>query len=140
MTGSVNVGKQVKALREAHGWSLGDLSEKAQISKSYLAKLEQSEEPNPSMDVMLKLAGAFKTTIAILMGRGGFEGAAFDSIPEPDKALREFLAERHKAGHPIPVDDVQVLLSIQRRSKNPITKEKWAALLEVVRGLAGEGQ
>jgi transcriptional regulator with XRE-family HTH domain len=50
-------GAAIKALREAHGWTLRTLARRAQISHTYLAQIEANER-RPSREVIDQLAQA----------------------------------------------------------------------------------
>jgi len=54
-------------LRGARGWSLATLASRAGLSKTIIAKIE-SGDGNPSLETLLRLAGALDITIGSLLG------------------------------------------------------------------------
>ena len=63
-----NIGARIRALRAEQSLSLPKLAEKSELSQGLLSKMENSEEPNPSLETLQKLARALKTTIADIIG------------------------------------------------------------------------
>ena len=51
------IGERIKNLREQKGYSITQLAELANISKSYLSQIERNVQKNPSIDFLMKLAG-----------------------------------------------------------------------------------
>jgi len=54
--------------RESHGWSLADLAERSGVAKATISKIERAEA-SPTAVILLKLASAFRLTLAALMAR-----------------------------------------------------------------------
>ena len=77
----------LRALREAHGLSIGALAQKARLSKSTVSTIE-SGEGNPSLEALWRLAAALDVPLGTLLGvetpptstvvRAG-QGAPFES-------------------------------------------------------------
>jgi transcriptional regulator with XRE-family HTH domain len=61
------IARHIRALRGARGWSLATLASRAGLSKTIVAKLE-SGDGNPSLETLLRLAGALDITIGSLLG------------------------------------------------------------------------
>lgn len=57
----------LRALREAHGFSIGALAQMARLSKSTVSNIE-SGEGNPSLEVLWRLAGALDVPLGTLLG------------------------------------------------------------------------
>lgn len=57
----------LRALREAHGLSIGALAQRARLSKSTVSNIE-SGEGNPSLEVLWQLAGALDVPLGTLLG------------------------------------------------------------------------
>lgn len=57
----------LRALREAHGLSIGALAQKTQLSKSTISTIEAGEG-NPSLEVLWRLAGALDVPLGTLLG------------------------------------------------------------------------
>ena len=64
-TAATALGRRVWALRQARGWSQERLAEAADLDRSYLAGIEIGAR-NPSLKVLVKLAGAFRVELADL--------------------------------------------------------------------------
>ena len=56
---------RIRALRAERGWSLADLSARAEVSKAMLSKIER-EEASPTAVVLVRIATAFGMTLAAL--------------------------------------------------------------------------
>ncbi len=54
--------------RDARGWSLADLAERAGVSKAAISKIER-QETSPTAVMLVRLAGAFDLTLAGLLLR-----------------------------------------------------------------------
>lgn len=61
------IARHIRALRGARGWSLATLASRAGLSKTIIAKIE-SGDGNPSLETLLRLAGALDITIGSLLG------------------------------------------------------------------------
>ena len=66
---SVNLSKRIKELRVKNKLSQDQLSKKANLPFSTLAKIESGYTPNPSMETLIKIADAFNVGIDELLGR-----------------------------------------------------------------------
>jgi transcriptional regulator with XRE-family HTH domain len=65
-TTAAALAQTIKAERDARGWSLQDLAERAGVSKAMLSKIER-EEASPTATVLVRIASAFGLTIAGLL-------------------------------------------------------------------------
>ena len=63
----------IRSERDARGWSLADLAERAGVSKAAISKIER-QETSPTAVVLVRLAGAFDLTLAGLLLRAEGEG------------------------------------------------------------------
>lgn len=50
------IGKNIAKIRKRRGYTLSDLADKANISKSYLSNIERNINKNPSLEVMQRIA------------------------------------------------------------------------------------
>src|SRR5256886_5735651 len=64
--GPAAVAQHVRALRQARGWSLDELSARSGVSKGMVVQIEAART-NPSVGTLARLAGAFGVTIARLL-------------------------------------------------------------------------
>lgn len=63
----MNVGDRIKALRQERKLTLRELSQKADISISFLSDIENGRS-NPSLDRLKSIAEALDTTVSYLLG------------------------------------------------------------------------
>lgn len=62
-----DLGKMIRRLREKKGWSTQRLAEKANISGSYLNRIEVGERKRPTLIVLEDLANALEINITELL-------------------------------------------------------------------------
>jgi transcriptional regulator with XRE-family HTH domain len=62
-----NIGGKIKALRAEKQITLPDLADKAKLSKGLLSKIENSEDSNPSLDTLFKIAEALEISLSDLL-------------------------------------------------------------------------
>jgi transcriptional regulator with XRE-family HTH domain len=118
-------GVRLRQLREEKGWSLTVLSEKAGISRSYLAQIE-SGESFPTQVKIMQLANALGALPSQLMGEES------DPANTP-QSLKDF-AKEAKLG----TAEIQMLMRIEYRGKHPSTIDEWKAIYAVIKGMLGE--
>lgn len=119
------IGPRVRQLREKQGWSLTELAERADISRSYLAQIERGGSI-PTQEKIIKLADALGVRPSQLLGEEPQEA----KIPE---SLQNFAAQLN-----LPTAEVQMLAQIQYRGKRPSTPQEWKAIYSVIKGLLEE--
>jgi hypothetical protein len=61
--------RAVKEARLAKGLSLGEVGERSSIGKANLCRLETDLDPNPTLDTLLRYAGAVGVEIRISVGK-----------------------------------------------------------------------
>lgn len=61
------IGDRIKELRLRKGDSLQQVADAIGASKAHIWELESNRSKNPSLDLMQKLAGHFRTTVAYLI-------------------------------------------------------------------------
>lgn len=61
------LGAVLKTLREQRGWTQAQVAERAAITQGYLAKLENGDQENPSLDIVRRLARALKVPLRDLL-------------------------------------------------------------------------
>ena len=62
------IARRVRMEREARNWSLAELAEVSGVSRAMISKIERNES-SPTATVLVRLAGAFKLTLAGLIAR-----------------------------------------------------------------------
>lgn len=68
MSNKVEMGAIIKSIRQEFGWTLQDLANEIDSSKSYMWEIENKENIRPSAEFLHRLAVALETTIEILLG------------------------------------------------------------------------
>ncbi|MBT2693906.1 helix-turn-helix domain-containing protein [Bacillus sp. ISL-55] len=71
----MTVGEKIKSLRLEKKYSISELSERANVSKSYLSYIERGIQGNPSLQVLSRLADNLDTTVEYLMGQQNMKAA-----------------------------------------------------------------
>ncbi|OIK09368.1 transcriptional regulator [Bacillus sp. MUM 116] len=87
------LGKIIYDLRKKRGYSLSELSERANISKSYLSNIERNLNGNPSILVLRKIAQVLDVDLKTLLQ----ENSDGKEIPH-DKELLELVNELKESG------------------------------------------
>lgn len=59
----INIGKNIKKLREKEGVSQDRLSKLADISSNTVAKMELDDSPNPTIETLQKIAKALNVDV-----------------------------------------------------------------------------
>lgn len=113
------IASRIRLERDARGWALAELAERAGVSKATISKIER-EETSPTAVILVRLAAAFDLTLAGLLLRAESEGeqgrisrAASQPVwrdPETGYLRRQVLSQ---PDHPLEV--VQVELPARQR-------------------------
>jgi transcriptional regulator with XRE-family HTH domain len=64
-----NLGKRVRALRLAHGWSQEELGERCALDRTYVSGVERGVR-NPTVSVLTALAGGLGVRLTDLFEEG----------------------------------------------------------------------
>lgn len=64
------IGKKIAEIRKSKGYTLSELAEKANISKSYLSNLERNQNKNPSLKIISRVAEVLNIDPVALMNPG----------------------------------------------------------------------
>jgi XRE family transcriptional regulator of biofilm formation len=106
--GMATLGDRIKQSREAHGWRLEDLAQKANVSKSFLSDLENNEQKNPGINYLQLIAGALRVDLHYLTtGQGSAVGAKSIKVPV---SLLEFAKDKE-----LTVNQTMMLLDARRQ-------------------------
>ena len=81
------IGSKIKALRQEKGYTLDQLAELADCSKSYIWELENKNLPRTSASKLLKIAKALKVTMDYFID---------ENIPEEDAQDQGFYRKYRK--------------------------------------------
>ena len=60
--------QRIKRLRDKKGWNQTELADRAAVQQSLLSKIEKGSRPNPTIDIVRKLAQALGCTTDYLIG------------------------------------------------------------------------
>lgn len=61
------IGKNIAEIRKRRGFTLSQLAERANISKSYLSNIERDLNRNPSLHIIEKISGVLNVDIVTLL-------------------------------------------------------------------------
>lgn len=61
----ITLGEKIRALRKNRKWTLGDLSERTEVSQAFLSGLERGDKV-PRLETLEKIAEAFNVSPALL--------------------------------------------------------------------------
>lgn len=75
--------ERLKQLRSDRGWSLEQLAQLCDVSRSMLSQIERGQA-NPTLGVALRIAAAFRLTIGELVGESTQPGSAIHVIRQDD--------------------------------------------------------
>jgi transcriptional regulator with XRE-family HTH domain len=64
----MRIGEKIQRLRGQRHWSQADLAELSGVKQSLLSRIERGSRPNPTADVLRKLAKALGCTTDYLVG------------------------------------------------------------------------
>lgn len=122
------VGNRIKSLRVEQGFTLPALAEKATLSKGLLYQIESSDDANPSLETLNKVAKALGVTVALLLDKEPVKARRI--VPESlEPGLEEYIRETRERGDPLNEDTLQALYVLQHRTgAGAKTKEDWAWL------------
>ncbi|MBI5425753.1 MAG: helix-turn-helix transcriptional regulator [Opitutae bacterium] len=122
------VGNRIKSLRIEKGLTLPGLAEKANLSKGLLYQIETSEDANPSLETLNKIAKALGVTIALLLDKAPVKARRL--VPESlEPGLEAYIREAQDQGETLNEDTLQALYVLQHRAgAGAKTKEDWAWL------------
>jgi transcriptional regulator with XRE-family HTH domain len=79
------VPERLKQLRTERGWSLEQLAQLCDVSRSMLSQIERGQA-NPTLGVAIRIAGAFGLTIGELVGEATQRSSAIHVIRHDDPA------------------------------------------------------
>lgn len=89
------IGKRVRRLRKHQGISQRMLSDRADISDSYISQLESGKIPNPTITQLRKVANGLKVTLEEITGGELLDDAVIgktDAELKADRIAKEWLA------------------------------------------------
>jgi transcriptional regulator with XRE-family HTH domain len=127
-------------MREIRGQSLSQIAATAGIAKSYLARLERGEVPNPGVATLGAIAHALGTGLPELFAptTGSHArprwSATIDPLeiewlrPQLPLSLRAFLDELERQEGHVPADVVRSLGMMQVRGRRPAEIDDWRFL------------
>ena len=122
------VGNRIKHLRIEQGLTLPALADKASLSKGLLYQIETSDDANPTLDTLNKIAKGLGVTSALLLDKPPVKARRI--VPESlESGLEDYIREAREQGESLNEDTLQALYVLQHRSgAGAKTKEDWAWL------------
>jgi transcriptional regulator with XRE-family HTH domain len=123
-----NIGARVRSLRTEKNITLPELASRAELSKGLLSKLENSDDSNPSMTTLFKIAEALDVTIADLTEteQAQIKRNIPSEQPEWQKGLMGYLRSLNKEPDPDILDAMYLLRN--RKADKPGDLEHWKFL------------
>jgi transcriptional regulator with XRE-family HTH domain len=70
---AIRLARRIRLERDARGWSLAELAERAGVAKATISKIERSDV-SPTAVILVRLAAAFDLTLAGLLARAEGSG------------------------------------------------------------------
>ncbi len=126
------LGARIKRIREERGLSLGELEAASGVTKGYLSQLESGKATNPSVISVHKIAQGLGVRLADLLEEVGAEYALPEHLPE---GLREFIDRAESSGLRVSEEDVNMLVGIRYRGRQPASADDWALLYDLIKRL-----
>jgi transcriptional regulator with XRE-family HTH domain len=117
------LGKRVRAYREALGYTLSDLAKRSGVSRSYIYQVERGVS-SPTHEKVVALARALDVGVPVLLGVDTAENEPAE-VPE---ALGEYARQAQ-----LPAADVTFLAGLRYRGRQPTTVEGWRALYAIIK-------
>lgn len=129
------LGRNIRTQRTGRGWSLGDLAEKAGISKAYLSDLENGKGGRPNIQYLLQVASCLETTIEELV-KGASTSEETEAQPAGSRPLPAGLREFAQA-EKLADEEVEMLAQLHFRGNRPRDAEGWRAVFQVLKAVSG---
>lgn len=123
----MSLGERIKSIRKTRGLTQGQLSDKANISRSYLADVER-DRYNPSVDTLTTLAKALNVSPSMLLNSDSEQNA--DEITTPDWATQKDKRDFKKMleeDSPVLFDGVPIEGEARQRVMDILTGLFWEA-------------
>lgn len=123
------MGGRIRKFRNEKGLNLSQLADRAEVSKSYLSALENSDASmhaarRPSAETLYAIAQALGVTMADLLGR--------KALARPDNTPPQSLI-KFANQYGLPAADVRMLSAIKFRGEPPRTVERWQHIYNAIR-------
>ena len=133
----MSLATRIREERERAGFTLDQLAEKADVSKTYLWELEKDTNgaKKPSADILLRVADALSVTIADLLSLPAVRVDETNVNLSP--SLIEFRDWMKKIKEPLTDDDTRDLATMRFRGGQPKTKDDWYDLYRLMKRSTG---
>jgi len=86
------IGSTIKSFRKEKGLTQKSLAEKAQISRSYLADIE-NDRYNPSVEVLKSISAALELNLSVLLEEETIEDTTHVEFTTPEEAMQFILQQ-----------------------------------------------
>ena len=124
----MTLSEKIRLLRNAKGWSSGQLAKAAGVSRGYLWQLETGGKDRPSVEYLERIAKALGVGVTELMS-ASVQEALLNDLPA---GLRAFIDESGQK-YGITESDIDVLRHIHFRGDQPDNPEDWELLFLFLR-------
>jgi XRE family transcriptional regulator of biofilm formation len=88
------IGKKIAEIRKQRGYTLSELADLANISKSYLSNIERNLHKNPSLEIMIRIADVLNVDLSALLSLNNVQNTDFII----EKEWVDFISELKQAG------------------------------------------
>jgi transcriptional regulator with XRE-family HTH domain len=119
-----NVGGRIRTLRGERQMTLPALAEKAKVSKGLLSKLENDQDPNPSLKTLRPIADALDVTLSELLESGKIQAKRL--IPDKAPAWLNVLSKALSQEGKQPDEDILQALYVLQSRKGNVQKDATA--------------
>ena len=119
-----NVGGRIRTLRGERQMTLPALAEKANVSKGLLSKLENDEDPNPSIKTLGVIAKALDVTLSEILESGKIQAKRL--IPDKPPAWLSVLSNTLTNEGKQPDEDILQALYVLQSRKGGAQKDPTA--------------
>lgn len=142
---SAEFGQRIARMRELKSLSISALADESGLAKSYLAKIERGEVPNPGLRTLSVIASALGVTVADLLppAQPDQRPARPEVLDEEAEVRRvmanlppglgEFLKRCEANGERVPLKAIQALSMVEFRGRRPEKPEDWQFLYDAMR-------
>lgn len=129
----MSLAQRLRGARKEAGLTLEQLAVESGVSKTYLWELENDEgsQKKPSAELLLKLVGPLKTTLADLLSLPAVR--VNDTCIDVSQSLVEFREFMERIGEPLNDEEFGDLAGMRFRGGQPKSKDAWFDLYRTLK-------
>ena len=96
----MGIGQNIEFIRKAHGMTLEDLSQAADVDQTHLKRIEAGQVASPGSDMLVRIARGLGVEVGVLFGEEGeapkLEFVILSAPPEVPPAFSNFLQNNQR--------------------------------------------